>query len=452
MEIQIDFDINVFLPKYRHLVNSDADVFVLWGGRDSGKSHFIAQALIKECLESGYFKCILSRKIQDTIKESQWETIKTIVEDWGLSELFDFVSSPLEIRCSNGNKFIARGADAKGKVKGVANPTHVWFEELNQMTEQEFKVVSTTLRTSKGRTREYWSFNPECEGDYNDFWLYKIVGENYRTYSDTREIKVADEQVQIKYEFVHSTYEDNDYCPSERRAKYINQTQGDDYLYGVWIRGWWGQKEVLRPFAFAYDERKHVADVELIPGARICIVVDFNLDPFCANLYQMYRANGEPYCEQFAEIEIPNGSIEAMGERLRTLLGHSIRGASMTGDAMGSNRTIGRVDNASLFSQLLTACGMAKSQFVKISNPTHGVSREQCNYFLHHFPNFKIHTECTGTRRDMRTVQVDAFNHIIKKNRKDESQRADMLDNFRYCVNAYFKKDIERHKISGRWL
>ena len=111
----INIDEEVFLPAYRHLLESDCDINFLWGGRDSGKSYFIASKLLMDCLKSSYFRCILIKKTHESIKDSQWQMIKDIAEMWGVSQLLDFTSSPLETRCVNGNKCISRGCDNHSK-------------------------------------------------------------------------------------------------------------------------------------------------------------------------------------------------------------------------------------------------------------------------------------------------------------------------------------------------
>jgi phage terminase large subunit len=450
MQVEVEIDYDVFLPKYRHLVDSDADIFILWGGRDSGKSHFIAQLLIKDCLELPYFKCILSRKVQDTIKESQWATIKQIIEEWGLSSLFEFRVNPLEIRCVNGNKFIARGADKSGKVKGVKDPTHAWFEEMNQMSRDEYSVISTTLRSSVTRSREYWSFNPECEGNFEDFWLYKVVEDYYGTKTEIKTIHDGGIEYKVKYEFVHSTYDDNPFCPPERKSKYLNTTQGDDYLYGVWIRGFWGNQKIERPFAIAYNEKKHVEPCQYAPGRQMVISVDFNIDPFSAIVIQQWFDNG-PKIRVVDEIEIGAGTIEGMADEIKRRYASDLPSMWITGDAMGNNRRLGNTDNKSLFRQLQIELNVRQAQLKVVPNPMHKNSRTQCNYFLTHFPDFKISDQCTGLRSDMRSVQVDLYGEILKKNRKDITQRADYLDCFRYYINTFQANTILAHQKSGRW-
>src|SRR5580704_17607992 len=114
-KIKINIDEEVFLPVFRPLLNTKANINFLWGGRDSGKSFFIAQKLILDCLQLDYFRCILIKKTFESIKDSQWELIKNICADWNISHLFSFTVAPLEITCNNGNKFIARGCDKTEK-------------------------------------------------------------------------------------------------------------------------------------------------------------------------------------------------------------------------------------------------------------------------------------------------------------------------------------------------
>ena len=96
-----------FLP----LVDNTDRYLVCYGGRGSSKSVFAAKKLIYRCLTEPYFRYILYRRTYNTIRDSQYQTIKDIVEELGLDSVFTFTLAPLEIRCANGNKFICRGGD-----------------------------------------------------------------------------------------------------------------------------------------------------------------------------------------------------------------------------------------------------------------------------------------------------------------------------------------------------
>src|SRR6478735_1723625 len=140
--IQINLPIDVFLPCYQHLVTvpsisdkllPEPDIDFLWGGRDSGKTRHIAMQLLLSCLSLPYFRCILVRKVANTIKDSQWQQLKDVAEEWKVDHLFNFKEHPLEILCFNGNKFLCRGMDEPTKLKSVSNPSHCWCEEGNQL-------------------------------------------------------------------------------------------------------------------------------------------------------------------------------------------------------------------------------------------------------------------------------------------------------------------------------
>ena len=175
--INVDIDDDVFLPCYLPLVHSEEffDIDFLYGGRDSGKSRHIAMQLVISCLLPGYFKCLLIRKVLNTVRSSQYDLIKSVIEEWGLTSLFRFNETRLEIICrANKNGFYGRGLDDVGRIKSFNNPSHCWIEEGNQITAEDFVVILTSLRANQ-QVKTWFSFNPECEGNYADFWLIRSI-------------------------------------------------------------------------------------------------------------------------------------------------------------------------------------------------------------------------------------------------------------------------------------
>ena len=119
--------IDINLPAFRKVVNKPfADmmknrnrIVFLWGGRGSGKSIAAIRYLIYRALTEPHFKCILIRKVYDTIKESMFEAIKDEVINMGLESVFSFKVSPMEIKCLTGAKFICRGLDKPEKLRSI---------------------------------------------------------------------------------------------------------------------------------------------------------------------------------------------------------------------------------------------------------------------------------------------------------------------------------------------
>lgn len=286
--IQVNIAPGVFLPVYQPLIPpADFDIDFLYGGRDSGKSRFIASILIVACLSLPYFRCILTRKVANTIKESQWQTIKDIVEEWGLQEYFVFNINPLEIKCINGNRFYCRGLDEPARIKSVSNPSHCWVEEGNQIEATDLVVILTSLRYNGGKTKVWFSFNPECEGNYTDFWLYQeyFSHTNELSFTHTKVIELPDgKKVYYRYRVTHSTYRDNPYCSDQRKALYesYKTSKNNSYWYQTYTLGRWGYRKSGDMFWKCFSEFRHVGAFEDL-RSTYHIVVDNNVNPYITN-------------------------------------------------------------------------------------------------------------------------------------------------------------------------
>lgn len=283
------FEVN--LPAFKDTVNPPfADVFkcqyryiVLWGGRGSGKTHAAVMKIIYMLLCLPYFKGILIRKVYETIKESQYESIKQTIEDLGLASLFEFKTSPLSIVCVNGNRLIARGLDKADKIKGVKDPSFAWYEEGNEMDETDFITVTSTIRSSKAPyLQEIFSFNPESsEPDFHDFWIHKrfFSDTNEKTFDTTVEVDVDDETVEYMVKVIHSTYKDNKHLPSSIRAIYEDYKRTNPHYYEVYTKGLWGNKEIGNRFYKTFS-LSNVKAVEYNPNLPLHISLDENVTPY----------------------------------------------------------------------------------------------------------------------------------------------------------------------------
>src|ERR1700712_3460931 len=100
--IEVDIDKDVYLECYHHLLDeNDIDIEILFGGRDSGKSKFIAQYFTEQSMMLDYFRCLLIKETHESIKDAQWQMLKDTAEEWQVDTLFKFQTSPLGIKCIN---------------------------------------------------------------------------------------------------------------------------------------------------------------------------------------------------------------------------------------------------------------------------------------------------------------------------------------------------------------
>jgi phage terminase large subunit len=100
MALAIDVQPGAVSPAFLPYLLSQARFRLFWGGRDGTKSDFDALDLMLQCLSLPYFKCILIRKVFNTIAESQVATLRKVAEREGLLPFFEFRAAPLMIKCT----------------------------------------------------------------------------------------------------------------------------------------------------------------------------------------------------------------------------------------------------------------------------------------------------------------------------------------------------------------
>lgn len=195
------------------------------------------------------------------------------------------------------------------------------------------------------------------------------------------------------------------------------------------------------PFAPAFDQERHVKPCAFIPDRPVFISFDFNIDPFAAIYYHLWRDGEGWHMHIFDEETIKGGTVDEMCDRIRYKYGVKMATVTITGDYNGNNSNMVTPDKASAYLQIKRKLKLTDNNFDLRPNPRHTNSREHCNYVLHHFPDFRIDPKCLNLTRDLRTVEVDENQSIKKRDRSKSEQRADHLDAWRYAING---KEMQR--------
>lgn len=263
---------------------------ILYGGRGSSKSDFITKYLIYRCLTDTYFRFILIRNTYNTIKDSQYQSLKDIIVDLGLSELFEFKLNPLEIHCINGNRFLARGCDDTTRLKSVKDPTGAWYEE-DIPSESDFITITTSIRTGKAdQLMEIFTINPEVEGDYQDHWFWKkfFKGQSKKTFESSIKQELDGETVELKYMAHWSDYTFNRWLPPEFKAFLEALKKQDPYYWTIYCLGEWGNRITGGAFYKAFNRGLTVTKTEYNPSMPLHISFDFNVNPYMtATIWQI---------------------------------------------------------------------------------------------------------------------------------------------------------------------
>lgn len=424
----------------------DMDIYLLWGGRDAGKTASTVPILLDKQLQDSYFKCVVIRNVFDTIRDSCFSKIRTYIDDIENAELlYKDTSAPLEMSCTaNGNKFIARGCDKPDKLKSIDDPSHVWIEEADQIPESAYDIINTTLRANV-QVQQFLTFNPEVNSEGKS-WIYDrffapLVEAGIDIYRPCLRFDLTTEdedgnEIVKKCLSIHTTCETNPYCPPSRRATLASYKDFDINKYNVWYLGRWGRREVSKPFIYQFKET-HVGKCKYDPALPVYVSFDFNVDPITAIVCQHDGgANGgvSNRIRVIKEYRIANSDIHDLCERIRA----DYHGAVIyvTGDASGKNASAlvrGKINYYTVIREILAI--PVRNIKIPDANPKmagESGNRVLCNRIFYKHPDLLIDESCKYLIDDIRYVEADASGAVDKK-----TQGAHLMDTLRYYFNTF---------------
>lgn len=422
-------------PPFAGLLDNRDRYILMYGGRGSGKTDSTIKKIIIRMLTAPYFKGILIRKVYDTIKESQYEGIKNEIHKMGLDSLFSFTTSPISITCINGNRLVARGLDRAEKIKGVDNPTFAWYEEGNDMTEDDFNTVTTTIRSTEADyLQEIFSFNPEADTpNFEDFWIYKkfFEGKLEKTFRSTTEVEVEiDGQkkiVEFSYSAIHSTYKDNPHLPDITKAIYEDLKKTNPYWYQVYTLGNWGNKEVGSRFYKTF-EHSHVKAVAYDPGLPLHISLDENVNPYLTLTVHQVEKIGEKYIiKQIDEIclKSPKNTLKITCEEFFNKYKNHTEGLYIYGDRTSKKQDTKLEKGENFFTLAMNYLSHFRPSLrLPQQNPAVKSRGEFISQiFAGNIPSAEIiiGENCVNTISDYLYLQEDADGSKLKKKETDKS-------------------------------
>ena len=234
MKINLN-DKRLFNKVYIPLLRDKNRYLLLYGGRDSAKSYFAAQKVLIDTMSKPYSRYILLRKIYADIKDSQFQTIKDIISNYGLMDYFNITENPLKITFKpNGNYILSRGLDKDYKMKSIKDPTGIWYEEMNEIAFTDFLKSTSSLRG--GVIQEIATFNPEME----DSWItnYFFPPKESFEREDGNFLKV--DSIRKDTTILHTTYKANQFV-TEQSIELLESFKKVDYhYYRIYTLGLWG--------------------------------------------------------------------------------------------------------------------------------------------------------------------------------------------------------------------
>lgn len=139
-----------------------------YGGRGSGKSHFMAELLVERCYAEPT-RAVCIREVQNTIKESVKQLLADKIAKLGLVDFFEIIDT--EIRGKNGSLIIFRGMQHfnADSIKSLEGYDVAWVEEAQSLSQRSLDLLRPTIR--KEGSEIWFSWNPESEDDPVDVFF-----------------------------------------------------------------------------------------------------------------------------------------------------------------------------------------------------------------------------------------------------------------------------------------
>lgn len=188
------------------------------GGRSSGKSHFVAEEVVKKCMKDADLRVVCIREIQRSLKFSAKSLIDHKIRSLGLEEHFEILTT--EIRRVGGEGIIIFAGmqdHTADSIKSLEGFGLAWVEEAQRLSRRSLELLLPTIRQEGS---EIWfSWNPERREDPVEEFLVRSPPEDAVV--------------------VHVNYEDNPFCPETARleAERLRRVDPDGYAH-VWLGGY----------------------------------------------------------------------------------------------------------------------------------------------------------------------------------------------------------------------
>lgn len=415
-------------------MQSDKQIVLYGGAIRGGKSYWLILMFHSLAVLYPKSKWLLLRESTPTLERTLIPTFQKLLDEGLNVYIKDFNRKLYTVTYHNGSQliFMSENFDQDkelNRFRGL-EINGAGMDELNEFHKETFtKIIERSgshICESAPPIKILCTCNPSQGWVKDDFYTRHVT-----------------HTLPASWAYIPAKITDNPYVSEEYIESLKENLPPLDYQ--KFVNGDWDIVLSENPFAYEYKSNKHESDKAVFqPGRQFKISFDFNLNPFGCIFFHQFRDAAGEHIHFFDEMTIENGNIPVMVDRIMERYGQYIHLCEITGDSMGSRRSMGERDFASLYDQLLRGLKMSKGQLkVAANNPTHENSRADVNYVLYKFPDLKINpTTCKNLCSDMRLVQCDAFGQIIKRNRNDLTQRADHLDCFRYAIHSFLKRWI----------
>ena len=143
-----------YRPQCRHCKSQNLPQLILGGGAAGGGKSYIGSVwLVSSCIRFENIRAVVARKTLKSLKESTWNTIKSILKDWGLKEDTNYKINNLEgtLTFWNDSVIIMKEmadipSDPNFERFGSSEYTIAMVDEVSEISERAVEVLFSRLR------------------------------------------------------------------------------------------------------------------------------------------------------------------------------------------------------------------------------------------------------------------------------------------------------------------
>ena len=246
----------VYLPQ---LENYKDRFNVFYGGAGSGKSHFVFAKMVFKYLKYPNRKCLVVRKVSNTLRDSCFALVKSILSDWQLYEQCKINKTDLTIELPNGSHFIFKGMDDPEKIKSIANIDDIVVEECTEVDEFDFDQLSLRLRSRNPYNQVHCMFNPVSKEN----WVYKRWFKEGAIYNKDNTV------------ILHTTYKDNKFLPKEYIDNLLDMERTNPAYFRIYALGEFATLDKLIYTNWKYETFDYKEILRTVKDSKAIFSLDF---------------------------------------------------------------------------------------------------------------------------------------------------------------------------------
>ncbi len=243
-------------------------------------------------------RIVCIREVQRSLKFSAKALVESKIRQLGVESLFDVLNTEIRRKGGSGVMIFEGMQDhTSDSIKSLEGFGRAWVEEAQSISERSLSLLLPTIRAPQS---EIWfSWNPDQQTDPVDSFFAKNSPRDGALH-------------------VHTTYEDNPFCPDVMRTEAARLRVNDPDAYEhIWEGGYFfgGNGRVYSSFSAKPYPMGNVDESIEDTGAEILIGQDFNVNPMATVI--AVRAADE--CHILDALEIKTSNTEEVAQEIRRL-------------------------------------------------------------------------------------------------------------------------------------